>query len=174
MELLTQEYQTFQANAGPAPSLYVDQFTLIAYYIQTHDWKWKFRRHLREPDRVDEYDLTSSTGQHLVVLRNIDRWNFDLSKPEIYQVLVRSLHDAQLTSANMFLVKQVHGHADSSANCGKRQSNAKTCCGRRAAGDLAVSRQHSSKYHIHPRFPVNGPNQSHALAAKPRGKVEAR
>jgi len=95
--------------------LYVDQFTLIAYYIQTHDWKWKFRRHLREPDRVDEYDLTSSTGQHLVLLRNIDRWNFDLSKPEIYQVLVRSLHDAQLTSANMFLVKQVHGHADPSA-----------------------------------------------------------
>jgi len=30
------------------------------------------------PDRVDEYDLTSPTGQHFVLLRNIDRWNFDL------------------------------------------------------------------------------------------------
>jgi hypothetical protein len=112
VELLTKEYQTFQGKVAPAQALYVDQFTLIAYYIQTHDWKWKFRRHFREPDRVDEYDLTSPTGQHLVLLRNIDRWNFDLSKPEIYQVLLRSLHDAQLTSANMFLVKQVHAHAD--------------------------------------------------------------
>jgi hypothetical protein len=88
---------------------------LIAYYIQTHDWKWNFHRHFREPDRVDEYNLTSTTGQRLVLLRNIDQWNFDLSKPKIYEVLARSLHDAQLTSADMFLVKQVPGDADPSA-----------------------------------------------------------
>ena len=115
VELLTREYKIFQANVAPAQALYVDQFTLIAYYIQTHDWKWDFHRHFHEPDRVDEYNLTSTSGQRLMLLRNIDQWNFDLSKPEIYKVLARSLHDAQLTTANMFLVKQVPGHADPSA-----------------------------------------------------------
>jgi uncharacterized membrane protein len=115
VELFTHEYKILQTNAAPAPALYVDQYTLIAYYIQTHDWKWKFRCRFHEPDRVDEYDLTSPTGQRLVLLRNIDKWNFDLSKPEVYAVLARSLHDAQLTSASMFLVKQVLGHADPSA-----------------------------------------------------------
>jgi len=66
------------------------------------------------PDRVDEYDLTSPTGQHFVLLRNIDRWNFDLDQPETYQGLLRSLHDAQLKSVNIFLVKQLNGHSDSS------------------------------------------------------------
>jgi dolichyl-phosphate-mannose-protein mannosyltransferase len=111
-ELCTSEYKTFLSKVPPAQALYVDQFTLIGYYIQTHDWRWKFRTHFREPDRVDKYDLTSPSGQKLVLLRNITQWNFDLHKPEIYQVLARSLHDAQLTSVNMFLVKQVPGHAD--------------------------------------------------------------
>jgi uncharacterized membrane protein len=115
VELFTKEYRTFQAKVAPAQALYVDQFSLIAYYVHTHDWKWKFRRHFREPDHVDEYDLTSSTGQHLALLRNLDHWNFNLSKPGTYQILARSLHDTQLASANMFLVKFVHGHADSSA-----------------------------------------------------------
>jgi uncharacterized membrane protein len=115
VELFTEEYRTFQEKVAPAQAVYVDQFTLIAYYIHTHDWKWEFRRHFREPDRVDEYDLTSPTGQHFVLLRNIDRWNFDLSNPGIYQMLARSLHDARLKSVNMFLVKQLHGHSDSSA-----------------------------------------------------------
>jgi uncharacterized membrane protein len=115
VELFTKEYRTFQAKVAPAAAVYVDQFTLIAYYIHTHDWKWKFHRHLRAPDHIDEYDLTSSTGQHLALLRNIDHWNFDLNKPATYQILARSLHDAHLASANMFMVKFGHGHADPSA-----------------------------------------------------------
>jgi uncharacterized membrane protein len=115
VELFTKEYATFQAKIAPAEAVYVDQFTLIAYYIHTHDWKWKFHRHLSTPDHVDEYDLISSTDQHLALLRNIDHWNFNLNKPGTYQMLARSLHDAHLTSANMFSVKFGHGHADPSA-----------------------------------------------------------
>jgi hypothetical protein len=113
VELLAQEYGIFQANVAPAQALFVDQFTLIAYYIQTHDWKWKFRRHIQK-SHVDEYYLTSPMGERLVLLRNRGEWNFDLSRPEMYKVLAQSLHEAQLTSANLFLIKQLRGHSDSS------------------------------------------------------------
>jgi hypothetical protein len=110
----------------------VDQFTLIGYYIQTHEWKWKFRTHFREPDRVDKYDLTSPSGQKLVLLRNIDQWNLDLHKPELYQVLARSMRDTALTTANLFLVKQVPGHADPA---GIRAEKSQI---RKLAGDAAL------------------------------------
>ena len=111
-ELCTAEYKTFLSSVIPAQAIYVDQFTLIGYYIQTHQWKWKFRTHFLAPERVDKYDLTSPSGQKLVLLRNVDQWNFDLHKPEFYQVLARSMRGAALTSANLFLVKQAAGHAD--------------------------------------------------------------
>lgn len=111
-ELLTREYQTFKSKAAPAEAIYLDQFSLIGYYIHTNDWNWEFYRHFREPDRVDEYRLTAPSGQHLFLLRNIDQWNFDLRNPATYQTLTQSMRDAEVTSANIFLLKQVPGPAD--------------------------------------------------------------
>ena len=111
-ELFTNEYAMYQSKVVPAPAIFLDQFTLIGYYMQTNEWKWKFRRHLREPNRVDEYELTTSSGRHIMLFRDIDTWNFDLHQPFMYQMLAHSLHDSNLTSANVFLVKQAKGHAD--------------------------------------------------------------
>ena len=111
-ELFTSEYATYRAKVIPAPAVFLDQFTLIGYYMQTNDWRWKFRRHLREPNRVDEYELTTSSGRHIMLFRDLDTWNFDLHQPFAYQVLAHSLRDTNLPGANVFLVKQTKGHAD--------------------------------------------------------------
>jgi Dolichyl-phosphate-mannose-protein mannosyltransferase len=111
-ELFTNEYATYRVKVVSAPAIFLDQFTLIGYYMQTNEWKWKFRRHLHEPNRVDEYELTTSSGRHIMLFRDLDTWNFDLHQPFMYQVLAHSLHDSNLTSANVFLVKQAKGHAN--------------------------------------------------------------
>lgn len=108
-ELACREYTTFKAKLAPAPGQYIDQFTLILFYIYTRDWHWHFKRHLYEPGRIDEYQLTSPAGQQLTLLRNPDYWNFDLRSAQVYHELFRSLHDAGLERANIFLVKQAKG-----------------------------------------------------------------
>ena len=110
-ELFSREYQTFENTVAHPDAVYLDQFTIIGFYIHTHAWKWKLDRHFREPDRIDECRLTSPSGEKMFLLRDIDQWNFDLHNPQIYQTLANSLRDAQLTSASMFLLKQVQGPA---------------------------------------------------------------
>ncbi len=111
-ELFTDEYRTFQSKVAPAQAIYLDQFTLIGYYIQTNQWRWKFHRHLNELHRIDEYELTPSSGQRLTLFRDLDAWNFDLHNPAVYEVLARSLRASGLTNANLLLAKQSKGHAD--------------------------------------------------------------
>ena len=111
-ELFTDEYRTFQSKVAPAQAIYLDQFTLIGYYIQTNQWRWKFHRHLLELHRIDQYELTPSPGQRLTLFRDLDAWNFDLHNPAVYEALARSLRTAGLTDANLFLAKQSKGHAD--------------------------------------------------------------
>ncbi len=108
-ELACREYKTFRAKLAPTPGQYIDQFTLILFYIYTRDWHWHFKRHLYEPGRIDEYQLTSPAGQQLVLLRNPNFWNFDVRKPEVFQELFKSLRDSGLERANVFMVKQVKG-----------------------------------------------------------------
>jgi hypothetical protein len=110
-ELFADQYQTFLRNVSPVGTIYVDQFSLIGYYIHNHDLKWKFYRHFLEPDRVDEYRLIDRHGQQVLLLRDIDQWNLDLRNPSVYRVLSRSIHDAQLTGITVFLLKQVAGSA---------------------------------------------------------------
>ena len=110
-ELFAQQYDKFVKNVSPVEAVYVDQFSLIGYYIHTNNLKWKFYRHFREPDRVDEYRLIEPSGREFFLLRDIDQWNLNLHDPAIYQTLSRVLRDAQISRINVFLLKQVEGHA---------------------------------------------------------------
>ena len=111
-DLFTDEYRTFQSKVAPAQAIYLDQFTLIGYYIQTNQWRWKFHRHLRELHRIDQYELTPTSGQRLTLFRDLDAWNFDLHNPAVYEILALSLRASGLTNANLLLAKQSKGHAD--------------------------------------------------------------
>jgi hypothetical protein len=103
-ELFTRDYKTF-STLPPGP-VYLDQFSLIAYYIHTHAWKWHFEHYFHEPDRIDSYETFSPSGSTRTVLRNLDAWNFEILKPEFYEILARTLTDAGLRTVNIFFLKQ--------------------------------------------------------------------
>jgi len=100
-ELFTPEYNVFTSGLHPAQAVYVDQFSLIAYYIHTHAWRWQFQKHLLEPRRVDSYKISTPSGEHLILLRN-KKWNFDLRSPVFYTDLASALRSARVSSANLF------------------------------------------------------------------------
>ncbi|MBV9302426.1 MAG: phospholipid carrier-dependent glycosyltransferase [Acidobacteriaceae bacterium] len=106
-ELFTREYNTFRTNLSRAEIVYVDQFSLIAYYIHTYSWKWQFTKHVPGNEKVDAYLTTSPSGEQQMILRNKDEWNFDLLDPKFYFVLADSLRTAQVKSANLFFLKQM-------------------------------------------------------------------
>lgn len=105
-DLFTAEFNKFCESLPRSKALYIDQFSLIGYYIHTHDWKWNFQRHYREPERIDEYRTTSPRAEQRVVVRNLDQWNFDLFRPETYGTLARLLRDSHIPSADIFYVRQ--------------------------------------------------------------------
>lgn len=105
-ELFTQEYNSFQAALSHSSAIYVDQFSLIAYSIHTHDWSWRFQQHYRAPERVDTYQITDPAGRQLILLRNIDEWNFNLLNAGFYSTLAKSMQSAGVTRASLFFVKQ--------------------------------------------------------------------
>jgi len=105
-KIAAREYNAFRQKLPRQNVVYLDQFSLIPYYIHTRRWKWRFERHFREPDRLDEYETTSPSGEQVRVIRNTDRWNFDLLTPDFYVTLFRSLRDAHLDGANLFFLKQ--------------------------------------------------------------------
>ncbi len=105
-DLFTREYKTFSENLPHSKALYIDQFSLIGYYIHTHDWQWKFKQHYREPERIDEYRTVNPVGEQRLVVRNLDQWNFDLLRPETYATLARLLRDAHMPDADIFYVRQ--------------------------------------------------------------------
>jgi hypothetical protein len=105
-ELFTPEYNVFTSGLHQAQAVYVDQFSLIAYYIHTHAWRWQFQKHLLEPRRVDSYRISTSSGEHLILLRN-KKWNFDLRSPVFYTDLATALRSARVSSANLFYLANV-------------------------------------------------------------------
>ena len=104
-ELFTTDYDTFAFGLVPTRAVYVDQYSLIAYYIHTHAWKWQFHKTLLKPIRIDSYRITSPSGEHLIVLRN-KKWNFDLRSPGFYADLATALRGTSLNSANLFYIAQ--------------------------------------------------------------------
>ncbi|MFL6414301.1 MAG: hypothetical protein ACJ74Y_01365, partial [Bryobacteraceae bacterium] len=62
--------------------------------------------HVPSPQRIDLYETVSPSGERIMVVRNLDAWNFDLLKPETYQVLAAALKLSHLKAVNLFYFKQ--------------------------------------------------------------------
>src|SRR3954451_11556326 len=52
-ELFSGGYRAFRSELPDVHAIYVDQFSLVAYYTHTHEWNWRFKEHFRVPERVD-------------------------------------------------------------------------------------------------------------------------
>ena len=104
-ELFTETYADF-ARVSKSQAVYVDQFSLIAYYIHVHSWEWTIERRLRCPERVDVYQTVSPAGEKRLVVRNLDEWNFDLTRPDTYNVLANAMQQSHLSSIDLFYYRQ--------------------------------------------------------------------
>jgi hypothetical protein len=114
-EPYTREYEAFRASFPAARCVYTDQVSLLAYYGQTTAWKWTFAQHLREAGQgVDQYLITSPSGEHVQLLRNLDRWSFDLEKPEFYAPVRDLLRSDGRDSVTLYFVKQFPDRAGNS------------------------------------------------------------
>ena len=101
------EFRAFRINFPDTSALYVDQFSLLNYFAQTYKSSWKFERHYHNHhDRkaIDEYRIVDSSGDHTVLLRNLDDFSFELDTLEFYRTLRRAMLDARLTSLTLFFV----------------------------------------------------------------------
>ena len=118
-ELFEGQYRDFCNLLPAAQAVYVDQLSLIGYYVHTHSWKWVFDRHLTTPAHLDLYDLTDPGGGRVFVLRDFE-WNRDLSQPDTYKTIAQALGASGLTSANIFRLNTVpvSGRAVSSESIG--------------------------------------------------------
>jgi hypothetical protein len=105
-ELFAKDYRNFRNAVGLPVSVYLDHFSLVAYFSNTHDWKWLFERHLRSAAPIDEYQTISPSGAKVTVLRNLDSWNFDLDDPAFYKTVAATLSDARIPSTSVFFLKQ--------------------------------------------------------------------
>jgi len=116
-EPYSREFASFQLRFPSVRSVYTDQYSLLAYYAHTNSWKWKFTDHLQEAgEAVDEYLITSPSGERVELLRNTDRWNFDPEKPEFYATVRGLVRDGSRDSVTLFLVKQFPNEAGSASS----------------------------------------------------------
>lgn len=114
-DLFTREYAIFEQSLPRSRAVYLDQFSLIGYFIHNRDGQWRFNRHYRGPDRMDEYRTVSPSGEPRVVVRNARRWNFDLQRPETYATVARLLRDARLPGIDIFSLRQSPAPGDAAA-----------------------------------------------------------
>ena len=105
-ELFSEEYNLYRNTVWDRKVVYVDQFSLIGYYIQTHNWKWTISHRFHGQQRVDEYQLTSPSGEHVLLLRNLDSWNFDLMQPGFFPVFLQALRDSGSSAGTISFLQQ--------------------------------------------------------------------
>lgn len=114
-DLFTREHAIFQQILPGSQAVYLDQFSLIGYFIHHRDWQWEIERHYREPDRMDEYGTVSPSGESRVVVRNVRKWSFDLLRPETYATLARLMREARLPGIDVFHLRQSPRPLDAAA-----------------------------------------------------------
>ena len=137
-ELFVREYRDFRSSLPEAQAVYVDQLSLIGYYIHTHSWKWAFDRHLITPAHLDLYDLTDPGGRRIFLLRDFE-WNLDLLQPDTYKTIAQALRASGLTSANVFRLNPgpVSGGAQSSESNEKQIRTLAATAGLQATAIIA-------------------------------------
>lgn len=69
------------AAACPADAaVYLDQFSLIAFFAHHHDWTWRAVNELPSNWSIDRYELTKG-DEHMTVFRDRTWWSIDLDAP---------------------------------------------------------------------------------------------
>jgi hypothetical protein len=95
------EMSAFGQAIPSFPAVYLDQFSLIAFFTRYHDWDWRFVRGPWHRRHIDVWNLSRS-GVQLFVCRDMDTWVVDLTEARIYRRLAACLRRTRAGSVALF------------------------------------------------------------------------
>ena len=107
--------------AIPHPrAIFTDQFSLIWYFMYTHQSQWTFVRRLGNSGyvygfRVQEFSIRDASGNEIPLLRTFGLWNFDLEHMDFYRLLADSLRAARIGTVDLFHVTETPKTRDAAA-----------------------------------------------------------
>ncbi|MBI4472348.1 MAG: hypothetical protein HY646_06745 [Acidobacteria bacterium] len=115
-EVGTENMRRFREMFSSPAAVYVDQFSLIMFFIHHHDWNWQFSGKNLAVPTIDIYRVSRGTDQFILV-RDKGRWTADLQDSAFYGDLAAVIHSERLPSITTFHVPQfpesVNDHTDS-------------------------------------------------------------
>jgi hypothetical protein len=80
------ERQRFDRDFPAPREVHVDQFNLVGFFAQHHDWQWDYLGAVAGPPGRERYRL-SRDGRSLELVAHRDVWNMDLLNPDVYRAL---------------------------------------------------------------------------------------
>jgi hypothetical protein len=107
-ELFTEDYQRFVDTTKTPETVYLDGFSLLAYYIHTHQWTWHTDHRIKPVEPIEEFHTSSPGGQNINILRSRTEWNFDWTSPATYQTMAGVMRDFHRPSMSVFHLHQAN------------------------------------------------------------------
>ena len=118
-DLYSSEMNSFRETFPSHPAaVYVDQFSLILFFIYHRDWDWQFARYSGSNPAVPTlqiYRVSKGTKQFLLV-RDKSRWNADVRDPALYTDLAAVIRSQALPSITTFCIRQFPQPPDNQKN----------------------------------------------------------
>jgi hypothetical protein len=104
-EPFTAERDRFDRDFPGAAEVHVDQFNLIGFFAQHHDWTWEFLGSDAEVPLRQRYRV-SRDGHSLVLVAHRDFWTMDPLDPRVYEALRASASAHGVPPATFYGVHQ--------------------------------------------------------------------
>ena len=105
-EIASDDYRDFLALAPAPDAVYLDQLSLIGYYIHTHDWTWRSGRRQQWYEQIEEFRTSGPGGRNIDILRNRTAWNLDFNNPSTYREISQLMRDYHKPSISVFNLHQ--------------------------------------------------------------------
>ena len=99
------ERERFDRDFPDATEVHVDQFNLVAFFAQHHDWDWRFLGTVGGHPSVERYRVSTS-GRTIDLVAHRDFWNFDPASPATSAALAGTSAAGASRDATLFAVRQ--------------------------------------------------------------------
>ncbi len=103
-EPFSAERARFDADFPDVSEIHVDQFNLVAFFAQHHDWEWEFLGSVGGRPSVQRYRV-SRNGRTLDLVAHRDVWNFDPRSPDTYRAVSETPASPASKAAALFDVR---------------------------------------------------------------------
>jgi len=81
-----EQVRLFQREFPEARTIHLDQYNLVGFFAQHHDWDWSFAGRPPGNPRAERYELERE-GRSLTLFAHRTLWNMDFRQPSLYRDL---------------------------------------------------------------------------------------